>query len=219
MKWPHIKFCPVLMTLVALVWMQEMAAQTFEYPTYDDDSVRIAVKSKGSRPTIADFATAILNHSKDMEFFDKVNEEWKRYQQKKPLRYHGNFTVDTKNGFMSYYMPGEEANDTIYLEMCFWNCADAKHKLVAYSVRWKMGEDYGWSEYAGCRFCLYDNQKKTMRTILPEDLNALYDGNGLSMFFLPRKGKNIRVLVSSEGDRWEEVLEWDGYKFKTQEAP
>ena len=58
-----------------------------------------------------------------------------------------------------------------------------------------------------------------MRTILPEDINALYDGNGLSMFFLPRKGKNIRVLVSSEGDRWEEVLEWDGYKFKTQETP
>ena len=214
MKRPQTKTCSVLMTFVALVWMQKVAAQTFEYPIYEDDDVRIEVKSKGARPTIADFATAIFDYSKEMEFFDKVYEDWKRYQQKKPLRHHGHFIVDIKNGFMSYKTPGAEANDTLYQEMCFWNCADAKHKLVAYSVRWKMGEDYGWSEYAGCRFCLYDNQKKTMRTILPEDLNALYDGNGLSMFFLPRKGKNIRVLVSSEGDRWKEVLEWDGYKFK-----
>ena len=137
-----------------------------------------------------------------------------RYQQKKPLRHHGHFIVDVKNGFMSYEMPGEDANDTTYLEMCFWNCADAKHKLVACNVRWKMGEEYGWSEYVGCRFYLYDNDKKTMRVILPEDIGTLYDGNCLSVFFLPRKGKNIRVSISSEDERWDEVLEWDGYKFK-----
>lgn len=214
MKRLQTKTFSVLMTFVALVWMQKVAAQTFEYPVYEDDSVRIEVKSQGARPTIADFATACLNHSKEMEFFDKVYEDWKLYQQKKPLRHHGHFIVDIKNGFMSYEMPGEDANDTTYLEMCFWNCADAKHKLVCTNVRLKMGEDYGWSEYVGCRFYLYDNDKKTMRVLLPEDIGTLYDGNCLSVFFLPRKGKNIRVSISSEDERWDEVLEWDGYKFK-----
>ena len=219
MKRLHVKTYSVLMILAALVWTQKLAAQTFEYPIYEDDDVRIEVKSKGARPTIADFATAIFDYSKEMEFFDKVYEDWKRYQQKKPLHYHGNFIVDIKNGFMSYKTPGAEANDTLYQEMCFWNCADAKHKLVACNVRWKMGEEYGWSEYVGCRFYLYDNVKKTMRVILPEDIGTLYDGNGLAAFFLPRKGKNIRVTVSSEGEQWDEVLEWDGYKFSTKQAP
>lgn len=214
MKRPYVKTYSVLMILAALLWTQKLTAQTFEYPIYDDDDVRIEVKSKGARPTISDFATAILDYSKEMEFFDKVYEDWKLYQQKKPLRHHGHFIVDIKNGFMSYEMPGEDANDTTYLEMCFWNCADAKHKLVCTNVRLKMGEDYGWSEYVGCRFYLYDNDKKTMRALLPEDIGTLYDGNCLSVFFLPRKGKNIRVSISSEDERWDEVLEWDGYKFK-----
>ena len=85
MKRLQTKTFSVLMTFIALVCMQKVAAQTFEYPIYEDDSVRIEVKSQGARPTIADFATACLNHSKEMEFFDKVYEDWKLYQQKRRL--------------------------------------------------------------------------------------------------------------------------------------
>lgn len=209
--------CHVLMGLMSLTCMQKATAQTFEYPIYDDDSIRIEVKSKGASPTISDFATAILRHCKEEPFLDKMNEEWALYQQKRPLRHHGRFIVDTRNGFLSYTMPITEADETLTLEMCFWNCADGKHRLLGCNVTKKCGGDYCWSEFVGCSFYLYDNAQKTMRQLLPEDIGTLFDGQGLSVFFLPRKGKDIRVTVLSEDERWDEILKWNGYTFTTQE--
>ena len=219
MKRPQLKTILVLMTLMTVLCVQNTSAQAFEYPTYEGDSVRIEVKSKRARPTIADFATAYLDHYKDTGLYAKVNEDWKRYQLKKPLRYQGHFIVDIPNGYLSYEMPGEEYNETIYLEMCYWNCADGKHQLVCCNLKSKADGVYCWREYAGPSFYLYDNDNKKMRTIWAEDLDALYDGNCFSVFFLPRKGKDIRVMVESEGERWNEVLKWDGYKFKSEETP
>ena len=58
-----------------------------------------------------------------------------------------------------------------------------------------------------------------MRTVWPEDIGALYDGDGLSVCFLPRQGKDIKVSAAGGGERWDEVLEWDGYLFVPNEAP
>lgn len=188
-------------------------AQTFVYPEYEDDTERIAVHYEGKRPTIADFATAILNHVKDKEFFDRADRDWKLYQQKKALNGKGKITLDIQNGYMRYDTFYPEKTDTVFMEMCYWNCADAKHKLVCCNTVWPNDGDYGWAEYIGARFYLYDNAKKNLRTIFPEDIGALYDGDGLSVFFLPRKGKDIKVSAAGGGDRWDEVLEWDGYQF------
>lgn len=37
--------------------------------------------------------------------------------------------------------------------------------------------------------------------------------HGLSVFFLPRKGKDIRVSAAGSGKRWNVILKWDGCKF------
>ena len=58
-----------------------------------------------------------------------------------------------------------------------------------------------------------------MREVLAEDIGALYDSDGLTVFFLPRQGKNIRVSAAGGGDRWNEVLEWDGYQFNSRKVP
>ena len=212
----HRRAIYVLLTIILLLWMPRMSAQTFEYPEYpDDDLDRISVRYQGNRPTISDFATAFLNsRSKEEEFFGKALKEWERYQQKKPLSKNTSIGVDTKNGYMRYQIINPEEKDTIVMEMCFWNCADGKHKLVCANTVWMMKDDYGWDNFIGALFYVYDNAKKEMRTVLPEDIGALYDGDGLTVFFLPRKGKNIKVSAAGGGERWNEVLEWDGYRFK-----
>ena len=217
----------VLAALLSITGVMQTNAQAFEYPESPEGFDNIAVKYQGSRPTISDFATAFLNYSKDMEplgkeyteFYGTINSEWQRYQQKKPLKNKASIIVDTKNGYMRYEIRRPEACDTTVMEMCFWNCADGKHKMVCANTVWRLDGDYGWAEYTGTHFFLYDNATKKMRCLLPEDIGALYDGDGLTVFFLPRKGKNIKVSAAGGGDRWDEVLEWDGYQFNQKEKP
>ena len=188
-------------------------AQAFEYPEYDDINGKIAVKYQGSRPTITDFVNAFLDFSKEKELYATVYREWLNYQKKRPLSKNTSIILDTKNGYMRYEVIHPEENDTVVVEMCYWNCADGKHKLICANSIWMLEGDYGWSDDIGSWFFLYDNATKVMRTILAEDIGSLYDGDGLTVFFLPRKGKNIKVSAAGGGDRWDEVLVWDGYQF------
>lgn len=205
-----------LILLVSLVWPGETKAQNFKYPDYPDHD-NIAVKYQGSRPSITDFTTAFLEYVKgEEEFYVDVYDAWKRYLQKRPLADNVSVMTDVRNGYMRYEKINAE-NDTIVLEMCFWNCADGKQKLVCANAIWMLDGDYGAT--VGTNFLVYDNAKRMMKFIYPEDIGALYDGDGLSVFFLPRKGKNIRVSAAGGGERWNEVLEWDGYQFFSKEMP
>ncbi len=206
-----------LFVLLSVV-MTNVAAQTFEYPEYEDDTIRICVVHTGAQPTITDFATAYLNHKKDdNKVFKAVREEWIRHQQKKlPGDSCTTMLVDTKNGYWRYEHHKPAYKDTVVVEMCYWNCKDGKHKLLAVNGVWKMEEDYGYDDFVGTQFFLYDKTERTMRNIWAEDIGALYDGDGLSIFFLPRKGKDIRVSAAGGGERWDEVLEWDGFQFSSR---
>ena len=203
---------------VLMMCVSSLSAQSFEYPEVSDGE-RIVVKSQRGRPTISDFVTAYLSQRKDSTFFDKVYSEWQRYRQKLPLSENVSLIVDTRNGYMHYEIVRPEEKDTMVMEMCFWNCADGKRKLVCANTYWKMDGDYGWNTFIGASFYVYDNQKRFMRTVLSEDIGALYDGDGLSVFFLPRQGKDIRVSASGSGELWDEVLVWDGYRFIPSEVP
>lgn len=211
------KLTYVLILLASMAWTGKISAQTFKYPDYPDHD-KIAVKYQGSRPTINDFATAYLDYiSGEEDFYIEVYEAWKKFQQNKPLGDNVSFMTDVRNGYMRYEKINVEENDTIIWEMCFWNCADGKQKLVCSNAIWILNGDYGAT--AGTEFLVYDNAKKRMRFIYPDDIGALYDGDGLSVFFLPRKGKDIRVSAAGSGERWDEVLEWDGYQFSSKVVP
>ena len=211
-------FAYTLILFMMWMWMPDVSAQSFEYPDYPD-AEKIAVRYQGSRPTITDFTTAFLNYSKEKTFYDKVYSEWQRYLRKKQLSNYVSISVDTRNGYMRYEIVRPEEKDTTVMEMCFWNCADGKQKLVCANTYWILENDYGWEEYTGTYFFVYDNKMKIMRSIYAEDIGALYDGDGLSVFFLPRQGKNIRVSAAGGGERWNEILEWDGYQFSSSEEP
>lgn len=212
------RLAQVLMAMALMMWMPKVAAQTFEYPEHDDDE-KIAVSFQGSRPTISDFVTAILSQSSDRVFCERAYGDWKRYQQKRPLSRNSSISVDTRNGYMQYQYVGEEENDTTVMEMCFWNCADGKRKLVCANANCRMNGEYGRYDHTGTYFYVYDNKTRIMRTVWPEDIGALYEGDGINVFFLPRRGKDIRVQASGCGDQWNEVLEWDGYKFTSRILP
>ena len=217
MKHNMRKITYALMLLIALAWSGETAAQKFNYPDYPDED-KITVKYQGSHPTITDFATAYLEYDReDSDFYRIIYEAWERYLHDEPLGDNVSIDVDVKNGYMRYENIYPEEKDTIVYEMCYWNCADGKQKLVCANAIWMMEEGYGST--VGTTFLVYDNAKKTMRFILPEDIGALYDGDGLSVFFLPRKGKDIRVSAAGSGERWNEVLEWDGFQFTSKEVP
>ena len=208
------KFTLILLTTMVLV--PKLAAQTFEYPECQDNDSRFSVNFQGNRPTIIDFATAFLNYIQKETFYDNVNREWNKYLKKKPLSPHVSISVDVKNGYMRYDIVNPVEKDTTFMEMCFWNCADGKHRLIAANTVWLLNGNYGWAEHTGTRFFVYDNKTRVMRDVYAEDISALYDGDGLTVFFLPRKGKNIRVSAAGAGDRWDEILIWDGYKFSSK---
>ena len=133
-----------------------------------------------------------------------------------PLSPNVSIVEDVKHGYIHYEKIRPEEQDTLIFEMCFWNCADKKHRMVAANSVIKMEGDYGWDWFVGCEFFLYDKTTHDMREIWPEDIGALYDGDGLSVFFLPRKGKNIKVSAAGGGERWDDVLKWDGYQFNSK---
>lgn len=205
------------LTCLAAVCALNLSAQKFEYPVHgENDTVRIAVSFKGKQPVITDYANAYLESRKDSAFFAEVKEEWDRHLQQAPLSPNVSIVEDVKHGYIHYEKIRPEEQDTLIFEMCFWNCADKKHRMVAANSVIKMEGDYGWDWFVGCEFFLYDKTTHDMREIWPEDIGALYDGDGLSVFFLPRKGKNIKVSAAGGGERWDDVLKWDGYQFNSK---
>ena len=204
--------------VLMLMPLSKMMGQSFQYPEYEEDTVRIAVNYTGKQPDIADFVTAVLDASNEIDFYQVVNRDWKLYRKNQPIVGNATITLDVKNGYMRYETHYPEASDLSSLEMCYWNCKDGKHKLICCNGVLKMEDDYGWADYVGPSFYLYDTATKSMRDILAEDIGALYDGNALSVFFLPRKGKDIKVTISGDGELWKEVLVWDGFQFHSKEV-
>ena len=213
----EIKTCFWIILLSCLM-ASRTSAQTYTYPDYSSEHQEsISVEFKGKQPTIADFATAILKSEKEEVFHKDVYKEWEKYQSKKAVSDTVSFILDIRNGYMLYETHNDESGDTLTMEMCFWNCADGKHKLVCQNTKWKMKDDYGWAPYVGPSFYLYDNKERKLRIIYAEDIGALIDGNCIAVFSLPRKGKNIHVIIKSEGEQWHEVLEWNGYDFQSRQ--
>lgn len=201
----------ISLIIVLVCCMLSLAAQKHEY-VFHGDSMEIVVNCQSGKPTISDFATAFLNSAQE-EFFARVAKDWKRYQQGKPLDKNISLLVDKKNGYWEHVVIDTEENAKNTTEMCYWNCKDGLQKIVAVSVRMEIGKELGWDEHVGERFFVYDNQKKTMREILPEDIGALYDGECLRAFYLPRRGKNIQVSVQCVDEKWIDVLKWNGFEF------
>lgn len=203
------------------------------------------VKFSGKQPTILDFANAMIS-SEDFAgegigtFLSIIDD----YQKGKKPEY-GELTVDKANGYISYIVDwskyDSDTQEVSTDEMCYWNCKDGRHKILAINIKVRQGKRYVDTECTGCNFLCYDNETRTMEWNSADQLGALVtaplmcwppqdpDDYNLSaedywryspIYELPRYGKNIKLhladstLPASKHRTCE--LVWNGEGFTKQ---
>ena len=95
----------------------------------------IKVNYKGAKPTISDFAWAILSYDNGEdeeegyadESFNAIKQAWIQHRNGLPLEEGETLNIDQKNGIVIYEYKQDE--NLLRIEMCYWNEADKKHKL------------------------------------------------------------------------------------------
>ena len=173
------------------------------------------VSFQGASPDIVDFAWAFLFSDDDEDDCDQeatsgIKDALERYRQGKKQEDNVKLVVDRKGGFISYEWRYEENSMTI--EMCYWNEADKKHKLFAYSSWYYANGKPSQGQYDTLAFMRYDNAKKTMTSCGTPGFEVTYDQN--TTYSLPRVGKDITVNKwNKNGQKTQTTLKWNGHGF------
>lgn len=181
------------------------------------------VTFKGQSPTIVDFITCYLSETED-ELHGALSEKWDKYLNKEELGQGVSFTVDQKNGYVrcdedyDVAYPDDPSGIKSFVEYCYWNCDDGKHKLFAENVCLTQNGKPIFTEFSGMYIYVYDNASKTLYTI---DQNLIGLGDELydysqnpTTFALPQKGKDIDVFFNIDGKVTQKKLTWNGKGFK-----
>ncbi len=180
----------------------------------------IKVKYQGSKPTIGDFAWALLsdydNNAQDTdESMAAMLQAWKKYRKGQTLDQSDFILVDDKNGYAEFESTYD--NQTLKIEMCFWNESDGKHKLVAVNVGCYTDGKYTPGQYDGLNFYRYTNttKKMTMLDNAPGFTVQYGTSNGDPVSYtLPCNGKNITMTTwKQNGTTKQSTLKWNGSKF------
>lgn len=181
----------------------------------------IRVNYKGAKPTITDFAWAYLSwldresDECDREGFASQYYAMERYRKGQPQNEYTTFTVDEKNGYILYERD-YNGEYMIRTEMCYWNEADGKHKLIAINIACFTDGRHIPGQFDGLSFMRYNNATKRMTDCDAPGFTALYMNDNLDYisYSLPRTGKNIiETAWLKNGKTSQRVLKWNGHKF------
>ena len=178
----------------------------------------IKVEFEGANPNIFDFAWSYLinydPNTEDYEATSGIRDALERYLQNENQDDGVTLIVDKKAGFISYEHLHQGHAQLI--EMCFWNEADKKHKLFAYS-NWSYFNGHPeLGQFDALAFYRYDNATKTMEYTLTPGFDVTYE-NGTT-YSLPRVGKDIKVNKWDGGMKNQTTLKWNGHGFDEQPA-
>ena len=178
----------------------------------------IKVKYKGNKPTISDFAEAIfasIANDDECEINESLNAMANSYALHKKgmaLPADSKLTIDQKNGYIVYETRYEE--HLLRVEMCYWNDADQKHKLFAYSVTSFANGVYSPGQYDGVSTYRYTNATKAM-TWQHNDLHGVDNNANHVSYELPRTGKDITAKTwLKNGTVKRKTIKWNGHNFK-----
>ncbi|MBR5170900.1 MAG: hypothetical protein IKW85_10085 [Muribaculaceae bacterium] len=157
-------FIFVLMCMVALCGQAQKSYPKEVLTPVEGEITK--VKFKGAAPGICDFITTLNNKEEGM-FMDSGNliDSWNHYLNNEQQEPGVEIIVDKKNGYVcqtfytSYEVKGETFEGKSTSEMCYWNCADGKHKLFALSNSSMTNGHYSEGQCDGLLFYLYDNAK------------------------------------------------------------
>ena len=176
----------------------------------------IRVNYSGQKPTITDFVTAYLSQEDDEEMINGIREDWTRRQQGKTLSNGASFTVDVKNGFVRYDKR-YTGNTYSYTELCFWNCKDQKHRLLAINRGCIEQGKPVTAQFSGLKFFTYDNQTKRMVQTYNSDLGAGISVRSEVTYALPQSGKDIMATIHAEQKDVQILMKWNGAKFDQEQ--
>ena len=158
----------------------------------------IQVLYEGAQPNIYDFACAfIYQDDGDAEDCDReatagFAEALERYRLNENQNDNVTLVVDKKGGFISYKY--QYQGHTQLIEMCYWNEADKKHKLFAFS---------NWS---------YFNDLPDQGQYDTLVFEVTYEQN--TTYSLPRVGKDIMINKwDKDGLKTQKTLKWNGHGF------
>ena len=187
------------------------AAMTIKASAQND----FRVNYQGASPNIVDFAWAFLfsddddEEECDQEATAGIKNALMRYRQGKPQDEDVTLTVDTKNGYMVYEFRYEEHLSRI--EMCYWNEADKKHKLFAYSHWCFSNGRPSQGQYDTLVFSRYNNATKKMTMCDTPGFDVDYYK---TTYALPRTGKDIIATKwNDDGTKTQKTLKWNGRGF------
>ena len=150
------------------------------YENVEFDAWSIAVQSKGNSPNIIDFVNALFGGEAEDELSGTVGDAWKRHVSKKAPMAGESWVVDAKNGYARYDLdlktayPDFDDDEALFVEMCYWNCADGTHKVVAENIGTTIdGMLQRDGQFTGLVFYLYDSKTRLMANISGEDLGLI----------------------------------------------
>ena len=211
----------LICALMLLCHLGGIAQNPFKNLTQNDPSTEVTYN--GPSPSIMDFLTCFLSETED-ELRGAISQEWDNYLRKHELGKGVTFTVDQKNGFIRYDMDQDEAYPDdpsgykSYVEYCYWNCDDGKHKLFAENVGLTQSGKPIIAQFEGLYIYAYDNATKTLYMIDQDQLGLTDDlrdySQGVITFALPRKGKDIDVFIHADSGVIQKKLIWNGKGFK-----
>ncbi len=199
-----------LTTLLMAVFSTCLFAQTS-----DNDENYIVVNYKGEKPTISDFVTAILSREEIGEALNDMAEQWEKHLKGKALPKECTITVDSKNGYVRYEINYPD-NEKHYIEYCYWNCSDGKHKLVGENIMLIMNGKPVETELTGLTFYMYDNKSHKLNYAYASELGDEVDMPNSTIGVvrnLPRQGKTIEYIFYTPLKKLTKHLTWNGSKF------
>lgn len=169
-------------------------------------------------PSIINFVTAFLSEPED-ELRGSIAPEWDKYLNNKPLGKGVTLLVDQKNGYVRYELdydvayPDDPTGLKSYVEYCYWNCADAAHKLFAENVGMTENGEPVFAQFEGLYIYAYDNATQKLYMIDQESIGLGDDTRGEVTFALPRKGKDIEMCIIKGTKKIQKKLVWNGKGF------
>lgn len=180
----------------------------------EEPDYSVEVDYKGAAPNVKDFVEAMLARPDMGEFFGGMRDSWELYRNGMKQIPGDVVIVDVQNGYMGYV--SEDYNERHVIELCYWNYADKKRKLVAMTNNMFAGDRAVNTEYTGIDF--YEFNPET-RKMTPVDLfeigldNTPADGVTAITHTLPCVGRSIVFTYHTKTGKIEKKYTWNGTKF------
>lgn len=175
-------------------------------------------RKKASTPNIVRFVDYYVTDpgdEEDSECMNHIYRAWQNYKKNRPQDAGCKVLVDANNGYMRYdFRYSDDADDYGWFEVCYWNCADGRHKLVAYNRVSAFDGMLGRNgQCDGILFMLYNNATGKMEDISPEDLgidrgygiddpDRGYDSTTKCYWGMSPSGERITFREKEDWDAW-----------------